>query len=164
VTGRGDHLDLALHELAAQTLDPVFGTVGTAHPHGGMANTERGRPADISYPVFPCADGYVRLAILAPRQWHSMRAWLGEPDELQDPALDSIFERKARLNELTPHYAGLFSTTGKLELAREGQSRGIPIAPVLAPAEVLTSDHFAARGAFVAVDIAPGVVAAVARA
>jgi crotonobetainyl-CoA:carnitine CoA-transferase CaiB-like acyl-CoA transferase len=159
VTGRGDHLDLSLYELAAQLLDPVFGTVGTAHPRGGMVTTERGRPGDISYPVFPCADGYVRLAILAPRQWHSMRAWLGEPEELQDPALDSISERKARLDELTPHYVALFSAMGKMELAREGQSRGIPIAPVLAPAEVVTSDHFAARGAFIAVDVAPGLAA-----
>ena len=37
------------------------------------------------YKIFPCKGGYVRLVIMAPRQWHAMRDWLGEPDYLQDP-------------------------------------------------------------------------------
>jgi len=152
LTGRGDHLDLGLYELAAQALDPPFGVAGTASPTRAMADTTRGRPLGNNYPVFPCADGHVRLSILAPRQWHAMRAWMGEPEELQDPAFDSLFERAARLAELAPHYNALFATMGKTELAVEGQSRGIPIAPVLTPGEVLESAHFRARGAFTDVD------------
>ena len=159
VTGRGDHLDVSLYELAAQVLDPVFGTVGTARPGGAMADIGRGRPESHSYPVLPCANGHVRLSILAPRQWRAMRAWLGEPEALQDPALDSIFERAARLPELAPYYTELFSTRGKTEVATEAQSRGIPIAPILTAGEVLEAEHFRERGTFATAEVAGGLTA-----
>ena len=42
-------------------------------------------------------------------------------------------------------------------IAAEGQARGVPVAPVLGVAEVLASDHFRSRGAFVDAEVAPGV-------
>ena len=83
-TGAGDHIDFSCYEATAQVVDPVLGTVGTAQAAG--YERTRDRPAPGPYPIFRCRDGHVRLVLLAPRQWHAMRAWLGEPDELQDPA------------------------------------------------------------------------------
>src|SRR6476646_11166397 len=86
--GRGDHIDFSLYEATAQAIDPAMGTVGTAQV-AGYAPT-RDRPAPGPYPIFRCRDGHVRLVMLAPRQWHAMRAWLGEPEELQDPEFETI--------------------------------------------------------------------------
>ena len=48
-----------------------------------------------AYPIYPCQDGYVRLCVMSPRQWHGLRRWLGEPEEFQDPKYDVIAARFA---------------------------------------------------------------------
>ena len=51
-------------------------------------NRWRGRPRNQdAYPIYPCQDGYVRLCVMSPRQWHGLRRWLGEPEEFQDPEI-----------------------------------------------------------------------------
>ena len=136
-------------------MDPVFGAASVTRPPGWSA--PYGRVATGVYPIFPCRDGYVRLLVLSPRQWHGMRAWLGEPADLQDPALDSIPGRAAAEDRLYALYAELFRDRGKVEVSEEGQRMGIPVTPVLTVDEVLESRHFLARGAFTDADILPGV-------
>ena len=46
-------------------------------------------PNQDAYPIFACRDGYVRICVLAPRQWRGLRAWLGEPEDFQDPIFDT---------------------------------------------------------------------------
>jgi len=63
--------------------------IGSATGGVPAANGPRGRPdARHLYPMFPCADGWVRICILAPRQWQGMFTWLGEPEELADLEVD----------------------------------------------------------------------------
>lgn len=154
-TGHGDYIDFSLYEATAQVIDPGLGTVGTAQAAGYPES--RGRPEPGPYPIFPCADGHVRLVILAPRQWRAMRAWLGEPAELQDPNLDTIRGRAMAAQRITPYYAELFRDRCKLALTEEGQQRGVPIAPVLTLSDVLDAEHFRIRGALQEIEAAPGV-------
>src|ERR1700756_3609551 len=87
-TGTGDWIDFSLYEATAQAIEPAMGTVGTAQAAG--YEPTRGRPAPGPYPIFRCRDGHVRVVLLAPRQWRSMREWLGAPEDLQDPELETI--------------------------------------------------------------------------
>ena len=156
-TGEGDHLDVSVLESTAQVIDPATGSIGTAaaaqSAARGRANS-RGRPPGRSYPIFACADGYVRLVVLAPRQWRGLFAWLGEPEEFADPSFGQIPARFRAADRLYPLIESLFSTHTMLDLVGEGQRRGAPIAPVLPPAEVLNVEHFVARDTFVDVDVA----------
>jgi crotonobetainyl-CoA:carnitine CoA-transferase CaiB-like acyl-CoA transferase len=156
-SGAGDHVDFSLYEATVQVVDPALGTVGTAQAAG--YEKTRDRPAPGPYPIFPCRDGHVRLVLLAPRQWHAMRAWLGEPQELQLPELDTIRGRALAADRLHAAFAQHFRDRGKHELTLEGQARGVPIAPVLAPADVLAAEHFRARGAIARTELAPGLEA-----
>ncbi len=156
-TGAGDHIDFSLYEATVQAIEPALGTVGTAQIAG--YESTRDRPAPGPYPIFPCRDGYVRVVLLSARQWHAMRAWLGEPDELQDPELDSIRGRAVAAAKLHVAIAAHFRDRGKHELAAEGQARGVPVAPVLELSEVLAADHFRARGAIAPGELAPGISA-----
>jgi crotonobetainyl-CoA:carnitine CoA-transferase CaiB-like acyl-CoA transferase len=156
-TGVGDHIDFSLYEATAQVVDPALGTVGTAQAAG--YEPTRDRPAPGPYPIFPCRDGHVRVVLLAPRQWHAMRAWLGEPEELQDPELDTIRGRALAADRLHAAFAQHFRDRGKHELTLEGQARGVPVAPVLTPADVLAAEHFRARGAIARTELAPGLEA-----
>ncbi len=158
-TGRGDHVDFSIFEAAAQIMDPPYGAASVSR--ASALPSERGRPEAGLYPIFPCADGQVRVVVLAPRQWRAMRAWLGEPAEFQDERYDAIAARLEASTGLHELYAALFAEMTKDEIAAEGQARGVPVAPVLDVSDVLASRHFEARGAFVDAEVAPGVRARV---
>ena len=85
-TGQGEHVDVSVFEATMQSLDSAWGMGGTAT--GGMPASDLppGRP-DVSYlyPIFPCADGHVRLVMLAKRQWRAMFDWLGESGRVRRP-------------------------------------------------------------------------------
>jgi crotonobetainyl-CoA:carnitine CoA-transferase CaiB-like acyl-CoA transferase len=156
-SGLGDEIDFSCYEATIQVVEPAMGTVGTAQVAG--YEQTRDRPAPGPYPIFRCRDGHVRVVLLAPRQWHAMRAWLGDPEELRDPRLESIAGRKLLADSLHAALDRHFRARGKDELTLEGQARGIPIAPVLTVADVLATDHYRARGAITQTELAPGVVA-----
>ncbi|MGX9792012.1 CoA transferase [Mycobacterium sp. MMS18-G62] len=157
--GRGDYIDFSRFEAVVQSLDPPFGSEGQAAV-GLKRSGElwRGRPRNQQiYPIFPCQDGYVRICLLSVRQWHGMRAWLGEPEQFADPKFETIAARYAASRELNAAIADMFAPQTMGDLVAEGQRRGVPIAAVLTPAEALASDHFRAVGALTDSEIAPGV-------
>ncbi|MCW0215809.1 MAG: CoA transferase [Pseudonocardia sp.] len=155
-TGVGDLVDVSLHEATAHAIDPSFGISGSA-TGGARVIASRDRP-DVAhlYPIFPCADGDVRICVLSPRQWHGMRAWLGEPEEFTAPAYDLIGVRFEARDRLYPLITALFADRTRDEIVEEGQKLGVPVAGVLTPGEALDNEHFAARGAWTDVDVAPG--------
>lgn len=156
-TGEGDVVDLSAFEVMVHGFDPGFGTQGSAAA-GRSEDFPRGRPdAANFYPVFPCRDGFVRVCLLAKRQWRGMFAWLGEPEQFADPKYDTIPARFAAADRLYPVIADLFSTLTRDEIVAEGAARGVPVGGVLELSEVLTAEHFAASGALMDAEIAPGV-------
>ncbi|WP_445165248.1 CaiB/BaiF CoA transferase family protein [Mycolicibacterium sp. Dal123E01] len=160
--GSGDYVDFSRFDAVVLALDPPFGTQGQAATARNAAERWRGRPRNQdSYPIFGCRDGYVRLCVLAPRQWHGMRAWLGEPEQFQDPRFDSIMARTKAFGELSQLMAALFADRTMKQLVAEGQAHGVPIAAVLTPSQALGSEHLAEVGALVDTDLAPGVAARV---
>jgi crotonobetainyl-CoA:carnitine CoA-transferase CaiB-like acyl-CoA transferase len=152
-TGIGDHLDLSVFEAAAQILDPSTGMVGTAEAAQSPALAPRGRPLPGRYPIIACADGHVRIVVVAPRQWRGMFSWLAEPEQFADPKYDLTLERFAASAELLPLIEELFRDQTMFDLVDQGQRRGVPIAPVLASGEVLDVEHFRVRETFVDVEI-----------
>jgi crotonobetainyl-CoA:carnitine CoA-transferase CaiB-like acyl-CoA transferase len=156
--GTGEYIDFSRFEAVVQSLDPPFGSEGQAAV-GLKRSTDlwRGRPRNQQiYPIFPCADGYVRICLLSPRQWRGMRGWLGEPEQFADPKFDTIAARYAVSRELNEAIAELFAPQTMDDLVAEGQRRGVPIAAVLTPAQALSSAHFRAVGALADVEIAAG--------
>ena len=160
-TGRGQHVDLSILEATAQVTDwslPNFSAIRSAGGTYGEVRTGHG-PV---YPVYPCRDGYVRLVILSPRQWHAMREWLGEPEFLQDPHWDSLLGRLSIQHDvLDPMFRELFADRGMAELSDEAQRRGIVMTPCLSAEEVLRTAHYRERGSFLEAEVAPGVNAPV---
>ncbi len=157
--GTGDYIDFCRFEAVVQSLDPPFGSEGQAA--AGQKRTGelwRGRPRNQQiYPIFPCRDGHVRICLLSPRQWRGMRSWLGEPPQFQDPKYDTIAARYTASREINTLIEQLCATQTMEELVTAGQSRGVPIAAVLSPAEALGSEHFRSVGALTELTIAQGV-------
>ncbi len=162
-TGIGDRIDFAILEGAMQALDPPFGTVGTASAGVPTAAQQRNWAAErLRYPIVPCRDGYVRICLLAKRQWHGMFEWMGRPEEFADPVYDGLRERLTSIPLWTAIEAFCGDKT-RDELEREGQRHGVPAAAVLSLAEALASDQVVARGFFCGGELAAGIVAPVPR-
>ena len=155
--GRGDYIDFSRFDAVVMALDPVFGAQGQVAAARRGPNRWRGRPKNQdAYPIYPCRDGYVRLCVMAPRQWRGLRAWLGEPDEFRDPRYDVIAERFAAWPRIGELVADLFADRSMSELVSEGQAHGVPIAAVLDPAQLLGCEHFAEIGAVTDAQLGPG--------
>jgi crotonobetainyl-CoA:carnitine CoA-transferase CaiB-like acyl-CoA transferase len=160
VNGVRSVLDFSVNEAVAQMSDWSLPN-GMARHNAGLP-TEARRGSGPVYPVFACRDGHVRLVVLSPRQWHAMRAWLGEPDYLQDPELDG-FVARLQLSDavLNPLYRTFFADKDMDAICVEAQRRGIVCTPVYSAAETLASAHLRARKTFVTTEISSGVSSAI---
>ena len=160
--GAGDYIDFSRFDAVVMALDPPFGTQGQAATARKAGERWRGRPRNQDlYPIFGCRDGFVRICVMSPRQWHGLRAWLGEPEQFQDPRFDTLAARAQAFGELGALIGAMFADRTRDELAAEGQRHGVPIAAVLSPSEALHSDHLDAVGALADAELAPGVSARV---
>lgn len=161
-TGRGDLLDVSIHETVTRVFDPAFGAGPTAGYGRVWHDFPYGRPdASSYYPVYPCADGHVRICVLSPGQWRVLRQWLGEPEQFQDPKYDTILARQTDDHLLRPLVTELFAGRTAAEATAEGQRRGLPIAPVLRPDQITEVQHYRQRGSFTELEIAPDLTATV---
>lgn len=163
-TGVGDHLDFSIQEAIAQVLDPGLGVTGSAAAgKSALDSTPHGRPPAVPlYPIIPCKDGHMRLCALNPRQWEALRDWLGDDHPFCDPQYSNIAKRMAVAPQINALCATLFRDATTQELLAEGQRRGVPIAVVATPSQVLADEHFAARGSFQPFHLADGKVGQIA--
>ena len=146
--GAGQLIDVSANEAAAQITDWSLSNSSKSMVAGIEPVEIRAGPGPV-YTILAAADGFVRLVVLSPRQWHAIRAWLGEPDYLQDPEYDGFIGRFMIADAvLNPLYEELFSTMTMEEVAEEAQRRGIVATPILKPIDVITNEHFEARKTF----------------
>ena len=157
-TGSGGYLDFSVFEATAQILDPGLGVTGSAAAgQSAKALAPRGRPPmGKGYPIFRCADGFVRICVLNPRQWQGMCDWLGDDHEFTDPKYAKLSVRIPAMRDINKLIAELFRNQNGLDLVKEGQQRLVPIAQVSSPKQVFADEHFVARNTFVDLEIAPG--------
>ena len=156
VNGVRSVLDFSVNEAVAQMSDWSLPN-GIARQQAGLPTEARHGSGPV-YPVFRCRDGHVRLVVLSPRQWHAMRAWLGEPDYLQDPDMDGFVVRLQLADAvLNPLYRTFFADHDMDAVCVEAQRRGIVCTPVYSAAETLACDHLRARHTFETAEVAPGV-------
>jgi len=158
-TGEGDHLELSLLEAVTQSLDPGFGIAGSAA--GGVPPSElpRRRPdARHQYPIVSCRDGFVRLCILATRQWQGLFEYMGRPAEFSDPALNAMRHRFASPT-LLPAIAAFLADKSRAEVEAAGERYRFPATSLLTLEEALASEQIRTRKAFAEVEIVPGLTA-----
>jgi crotonobetainyl-CoA:carnitine CoA-transferase CaiB-like acyl-CoA transferase len=152
--GWGQHIDLSVLEATAQITDWSYPNASVMRAAGLTYNEKRAGNGMV-YTIYKTMGGYVRMIILSPRQWRAMRAWLGEPEWLQDDSWDLFPTRLANTDVLTPLYVEHFSKMSMEEVSVEAHRRGIVCTPVLRPAETLRNEHLVSRDTFVDFPIVP---------
>lgn len=146
-TGGGDSADFSVQEGLLQIFDPPFGMGGSARAGVPLSKLPRNRPdARHMYPIFPAKDGWVRICVLALRQWQGMLEWLGRPAELDTPKLASLPVRFARADLINPYYIRHFGSLTMAEAVEQGARYGVPTAALEDQAGVLREKAFRANG------------------
>lgn len=155
-SGRGDLIDFSALDGTMQALDPGYGINGSATMGRPPHLLSRDRPAKATqYPIFPCADGQIRICLLAPRQWQGMFRWMGEPEAFAGPEYAKISTRQ-QSEALQVALAEFFAPHTRADLEAAGQAYGVPIASLLSFAEFAASEQVAARQALTEVALADG--------
>jgi crotonobetainyl-CoA:carnitine CoA-transferase CaiB-like acyl-CoA transferase len=158
-TGHGQHIDLSLMDAAAQATDWSLPMASALMAAGFPVPQVRSGPGPFG--IYRCLDGFIRLVLVSAAEWRAMRAWLGEPEYLQDSDLGMLAVRAQMAPVLDPLYSELFAGLTRLEATNQAQQRGIAVTPVLAVGEVLTNPHVQARGVFREYKLESGQVAGV---
>lgn len=145
--GEGAHFDFSALDGAMQALDPGFGINGSATLGRPIGLLSRHRPAaGFQYPIFPCADGHVRICLLSKRQWRGMFEWMGRPEQFASPEFDKTVHRY-KSPDLLPFIARFLKGKRREEAEREGGAHGVPVSGLNSLGEYFDSAQLAARGA-----------------
>jgi benzylsuccinate CoA-transferase BbsE subunit len=103
--------------------------------------------------VLECADGYVQILTLEPRQWAGLVRLMGDPAWASEPGMEDEIERGRRGPRINEHLRAWAKTRKVEDMVRGGQALNVPIAKYAEPAEVLASAQFRAHRAFTPVAI-----------
>ncbi|KUI29270.1 CaiB/BaiF CoA-transferase family protein [Mycobacterium sp. GA-2829] len=162
-TGHGDHVDCSIFDLVLRGLDPGFGVGGSATMGQPQVNAPHERPdRRMLYPIFPCADGHVRMFIASAKQWRALFGWLGKPEEFADPSYEQMFTRLMNWDKIRDALTVLFADQSRQQIVAKATELGIAVAALHTAQEVLRSEHVRERNSFIRAEVAPGVTAAVA--
>jgi crotonobetainyl-CoA:carnitine CoA-transferase CaiB-like acyl-CoA transferase len=147
-TGRGCHVDISQLEASIPFIADVFMDFSlNGRSRAAATNYDPARAPHGSFPARG-EDAWVTISIGNDDQWRALVEVMGRPhwatgEEFSTPL--GRYRNRERLNELIAKWT---TTHDKDELGRELQLRGIPAAPVRAPAEQLDDPQLKATGFF----------------
>jgi crotonobetainyl-CoA:carnitine CoA-transferase CaiB-like acyl-CoA transferase len=145
----GQRVDIAAMEVMAATLE--LSLADYLHRGTDVLSHRRGNMIAATLGIYPCADGYLGVHIMA-RNFPAFArvmgaAWMAEDERFR--------EQRARLihnDELSAHIFGWAAGVTREEAYRRAAEERCPMAPVLSIPEVLDHPHLRAREAFAEVD------------
>jgi len=154
--GQGQHVDISMQESVTLALENAAQTYDL---EGTIRQRPLGDQRFAGYGLFPCKDGYIFLgsrgignspAWSRSMQWFKDEGMVGA-ERLLGPEWSDLDYLKG--DEARDVFGDLFITWArqhtKAWLYTEGQKRGIPLAPVSTPADLMENPQLRARGHFV---------------
>jgi crotonobetainyl-CoA:carnitine CoA-transferase CaiB-like acyl-CoA transferase len=158
-TGVGQYIDMSVMEAVAQLTDWGL-TSYSVISKLGLYNETRDGGGKV-YPILPCLDGYVRVGMVTVAEWRKVRTWITDSGVAQELLNQDYWEESRTRIELfddllRPVFVEFFRDRTMLELSVDGQKRGIPVTPMLSPAEVLDAEQFRVLGSFTDGELSSG--------
>ena len=149
-TGVGQHLDLALMDVATS----ILANQGMNYLVSGVAPGKMGNahPNLAPYAVFDCADGWIIIATGNDAQYQRLVQVLGLTDMAGDPRFASNADRIANRAAMTKGLTTATRSWTKADLLAACEAAGVPAGPINDLAEVFADPQVVAR----AMQIAPG--------
>ncbi|MGH9026645.1 MAG: CoA transferase [Acidimicrobiia bacterium] len=121
-TGRGAHIDLAMHDAVLSIIDPAITYLGTGNePATGGNSSSLAAPFD----VFGAADGAFTLCAADDHSFASLCQVIGHDELVTDSRYGSPVDRVQHYDTLRPVIAGVFAERTVDELFHTLQRAGV---------------------------------------
>ena len=154
-TGRGQHIDMALLDVAVSvTANQAMNYLATGTP---PARTGNYHPNLTPYQVFETADGHIIIATGNDAQYQRLCDILGLEDMKADPDYIDNPARVANREAMIARIQGACKTWAKGDLLAACEAKGIPAGPINDMAEVFADPQVQARGMQIHPEGVPGV-------
>ena len=145
MTGKGQHVDVAISEYLATILENALSQYSyTGSNFRRTGNRGYGRAA---WGPYPCKDGYVGVIAGPDHKWHEMAELMGIP-ELADERFGDRAGRAENADELDALMLPWLMRHDRHEIFERAQQRGLAFAYVAAPEDILGWEHLRERGFF----------------
>ncbi|WP_136440073.1 CaiB/BaiF CoA transferase family protein [Pacificoceanicola onchidii] len=155
VTGRGQHVDMALLDCAVSaTANQAMNYLSTGNPPGRTGNYH---PNLTPYQVFDCSDGFIIIATGNDAQYQRLCALLGLDDMATAPAYRTNADRVQNRAEMIDRLLTATRKWTKADLLAGCEAKGIPAGPINDMGEVFADPQVQARGMQITPDGVPGV-------
>jgi len=149
-TGRGQRVEVSIHEAVAATLE--YGAIAFIHA-GAVPRRSGSRHPYVPHKYFRARDGLVAGGLGGnPRMWTALVDWMKETGRAADLGDPRWSDETRRLAEREHVFAVIEAFTGgfaKADFFQAAQRHRLPWAPVDRPREVRENPHLAARSFFV---------------
>lgn len=154
-TGRGQHIDMALLDVAVsvtanQALNYL--TTGVAPVRMGNAHVNLA-----PYQVFDCADGHLIIATGNDGQYQRLCRLLGLGDMADAPQFRKNADRLANRDEMIERLSAATRMRARDDLLAACEAEGVPAGPINDMADVMADPQVRARGMQIELDGVPGV-------
>ena len=144
VSGRGQHLDLALFDVGVAALV----NQAQAYLMSGVVPQRMGsaHPQIVPYQAFEAADKWFILAVGNDGQYQRLTEAIGRPDLWEDERFKTNAGRVEHRRELVPLLAEIFRSRPRSEWLEVLRQAGVPVTPVNNVGEALADPQAEARG------------------
>lgn len=157
-SGRGQVVDLSVHDAVA--VSPELANPYWFYPKALVKRQtcRHAQPTPTQPAIFPTIDGryvYFVLILADAKPWQSLVEWmdsLGMAADLTDPEYGTLSHRQANFPHIQQMLEAFFLVQEAETVYHEGQSRGLPIAVINSPDDVLDDEHLRAREFFETVE------------
>lgn len=154
-TGRGQHIDMALLDVAVSAMaNQAMNYLVTGNPPQRIGNAHQNLTP---YQVFDCADGWIIIATGNDTQYRKLCVLLGLQDMAEDPRYLTNADRIANRDAMTEALTQATLRFDKADLLAACEAAGVPAGPINDLAEVFADPQVQARGMRIDPGGVPGV-------
>mmetsp|Transcript_23247 Transcript_23247/g.40021 ORF Transcript_23247/g.40021 Transcript_23247/m.40021 type:complete len:376 (-) Transcript_23247:8448-9575(-) len=154
-TGRGQHIDMALLDVAvAMTSNQSMNYLTSGVAPGMMGNAHMNLTP---YQVFDCADGHIIIATGNDGQYHRLCHLLGLDEMAEAPEFLRNADRIANRDEMTRRLTAATLLRTRADLLAACEAQGVPAGPINNMADVMADPQVQARGLQIEADGVPGI-------
>ncbi len=155
VTGEGQHLDVALFDVAtAITANQAMNYLATGDAPMRMGNAH---PNLTPYQVFDCSDGWIIIATGNDAQYQRLCGLLGVKDMATAPEFLTNADRVQNREEMTQRLTEATKRFSKADLLAACEGQGVPAGPINDMKEVFDDPQIQHRGMQMSIDGVPSV-------
>ncbi len=143
-TGRGQHIDMALLDVAVSIMaNQAMNYLTTGEPPRRIGNAHQNLAP---YQVFDCADGWIIIATGNDAQYRRLCHILGLPEMAEDPDFATNADRLKNRDALERRLTEKTRQRSKADLLAACEAEGVPAGPINDLGEVFDDPQVKARG------------------